>query len=80
MKQISNITAALSFSSDFIVQCTNSVEAGQNTLTTRYTGLERFDKFALAFLMNMTGNLLLMYQVFNSLVAASANCDFGTVA
>ena len=80
MTQINNITGALSFASNFIVQCTSSVEAGQTTLSTRYVGLEAFDKFALAFLMNMTTSLLLMYQVFQSLTLANANCDFATVA
>ena len=80
MTQINNITGALSFASNFIVQCTSSVEAGQTTLSSRYVGLEAFDKFALAFLMNMTTSLLLMYQVFQSLTLANANCDFATVA
>lgn len=70
----------LSYASDFIVQCTTSLEAGQVTLSTRYVGLERIDKFALAFLMNMTTSLLLMYQVFQGLVQANANCDFATVS
>ena len=43
-------------------------------------GLEALDKFALAFLMNMTISLLLMYQVFQSLTLANANCDFATLA
>lgn len=30
--------------------------------------------------MNMTTSLLLMYQVFQSLVQANANCDFATVS
>lgn len=30
--------------------------------------------------MNMTTGLLLMYQVFQSLVQANANCDYATVA
>jgi hypothetical protein len=62
------------------VQCSSSIEAGQTTLSARYVGLEALDKFALAFLMNMTTSLLLMYQVFQSLTLANANCDFATVA
>ena len=80
MTQINNITGALSFASNFIVQCSSSIEAGQTTLSARYVGLEALDKFALAFLMNMTTSLLLMYQVFQSLTLANANCDFATVA
>jgi len=80
MTQINNITGALSFASNFIVQCSSSIEAGQTTLSARYVGLETLDKFALAFLMNMTTSLLLMYQVFQSLTLANANCDFATVA
>jgi hypothetical protein len=49
-------------------------------LKTRYVGLESLDKFSLAFLMNLTGNILTLYTVFQSLTTASANCDYGTVA
>jgi len=80
MNHLQNITSALSFSTDFIAKCTTSAEATTTTLTTRYKGLEALDNFALAFLMNLTGNVVTLYNVFMSLSAASADCDYGTVA
>ena len=75
-----NYTSAISYSSDFIGKCTSSLEASIETYGERYKGLADPTDFILAFLMNLTGNVLTLMNVFNSLETASAECDYATSA
>jgi hypothetical protein len=46
----------------------------------KYVGLDTIDKLALAFLMNLTTTISSMYALFTSIMSASANCDYSSVA
>lgn len=78
--QMQNITSALSFSSDFVLKCTTSVEDATISFGEKYTGLETIDKLLLAFMMNLVGNVQTIYSAFTSITLASADCDYYLVS
>ena len=80
MKKIQNYTSAISYSSDFIGKCSTSMEDSLATYAARYKGLEDPTDFILAFLMNLTGNVLTLFNVFTSLSTATEECDYATAA
>jgi hypothetical protein len=75
-----NFTTVLSTTTDFLSKCTTSTEETQKSLATYIVLFPKIDDYFLAFLMNLTGNLVSMYNVFNQLVAASQTCDYLTMA
>jgi hypothetical protein len=50
------------------------------TYAARYKGLEDPTDLILAFLMNLTGNVLTLFNVFTSLTTATEECDYATAA
>jgi hypothetical protein len=63
-KYITNITAAMSSSTDFMSKCLTTAEDTQTSLASYIASFNTLSDYALAFLMNITGNVLSMYNTF----------------
>lgn len=77
---IKNVTKAMSSVSGTMQQVLTSTYDTQVSLATYILLFPSLTDYMLAFLMNLMGNILSMYSVFQSVTEASANCDYSTMA
>ena len=63
-KYITNITSAMSASTDFVSKCLTTAEDTTTTLADYIKEFTSLGDYALAFLMNLTGNILSFYTTF----------------
>lgn len=79
-KYVTNITATMSASTDFVSKCLTMTEDTTGTLSDYFDDFETLSDYALAFLMNLTGNILSFYTTFQQLMTASSTCDYTMIA
>lgn len=79
-KYVTNITATMSASTDFVSKCLTTAEDTTFSLKTYLDDFDSFLDYAIAFLMNLTGNILSFYTTFQQIMAASSTCDYTTIA
>lgn len=60
----SNATNMISSTTDFLSKCTTSIEQTQIGLASYIALFPKLEDYLLAFLMNITGNIMLMYNTF----------------
>ena len=63
-----------------MTKCLTSAENTQTSLATYIAQFPSLGDYLLAFMMNLTGNILAMYNVFQSIMTASAICDYSSIA
>ena len=78
-KHVMNITASMSATTDFMSKCLTTTEDTQNSLADYFASFSSLSDYALAFLMNLTGNILSMYNTFQQIMTASVTCDYVTI-
>jgi hypothetical protein len=61
---ITNVTSAMSASTDFVSKCLTTAEDTTTSLADYIASFTTLSDYALAFLMNLTGNIATFYSVF----------------
>ena len=80
LTHINNITSTLTSTTDFVSKCLTSAENTQVAMADYIILFPALSDYMLAFLMNLTGNILSMYNIFLDIMTASASCDYSMMA
>ena len=75
-----NITTTISTTTNFMQNCLTSTQATQIYYSTYIASFASLTDYMIAFLMNLTSNILTIYNVYQNIVTASSTCDFGSMA
>lgn len=70
----------MSSSTDFVSKCLTTAEDTQTSLASYIVSFTSIGDYALAFLMNLTGNILSFYTTFQQIITASSTCDYTTIS